>query len=88
MLSAYQVARTMRAERVVSNAEQDVLRVAELRDALGLPGMSTKLALAFRDKLEMKRLFAEAGLAIAEATSRTRCPGDCCSCPPAWVRCG
>lgn len=67
MLFAYQVARTMGAERVVSNAEQDVLRAAELRDALGLPGMSTKLARAFRDKLEMKRLFADAGLTCAEA---------------------
>lgn len=65
MATAYQTARAMGAERVVSNAEQDVLRVAELRDALGLPGTSAEVALAFRDKLVMKRFFADAGLPIA-----------------------
>lgn len=75
MAIAYDEARAMGADRIVSNAEQDVLRVAEIRDALGLPGMSAHTALAFRDKLMMKRLFANAGLAAAPA-SAVRCVSD------------
>lgn len=72
---AYAEAQAMGADYVVSNAEQDVLRVAELRDALGLPGMSAEIALAFRDKLMMKQLFADAGLAAAPAAP-VRCVHD------------
>ncbi len=75
MRVAYEEAQMMKATRIVSNAEQDVLRVAELRDALGLPGISTAMALAFRDKLIMKRLFTTAGLAVATASS-VRCIRD------------
>ena len=75
MAIAYDEARAMGADRIVSNAEQDVLRVAEIRDALGLPGMSAHTALAFRDKLMMKRLFANAGLAAAPASAE-RCVSD------------
>lgn len=75
MTIAYDEAQAMGADRIVSNAEQDVLRVAEIRDALCLPGMSARTALAFRDKLMMKRLFANAGLGAAPA-SAVRCVGD------------
>lgn len=75
MTIAYDEAQAMGADRIVSNAEQDVLRVAEVRDALGLPGMSARTALAFRDKLMMKRLFANAGLGAAPA-SAVRCVSD------------
>ena len=75
MTIAYDEAQAMGADRIVSNAEQDVLRVAEIRDALGLPGMSARTALAFRDKLMMKRLFANAGLGAAPA-SAVRCVSD------------
>ena len=75
MAIAYDEARAMGADRIVSNAEQDVLRVAEVRDALGLPGMPARVALAFRDKLMMKRLFANAGLGAAPA-SAVRCVSD------------
>ena len=75
MVVARAAAIEIAADHVVSNAEQDVLRVAELRDALGLPGMSAQLALAFRDKLVMKQLFADAGLAAAPAAP-VRCVHD------------
>ena len=72
---AYNEAQRLGADYIVSNAEQDVLRAAELRDALGLPGTSGRLALKFRDKLLMKQLFKDAGLAFAEA-AQVRCVED------------
>ncbi len=40
--------------RVVYQAEQDVLRAAQIRELLGLAGQSVESALQFRDKLIMK----------------------------------
>lgn len=40
--------------RIVYQAEQDVLRAAQIRELLGLAGQSVETALRFRDKVIMK----------------------------------
>jgi biotin carboxylase len=52
-----------RPDRIVSNAEDDVLRAGHARSVYGIPGQSSAMALLFRDKVQMKRLFARSGLA-------------------------
>ncbi|HEY3733615.1 MAG TPA: hypothetical protein VGL63_06840 [Streptosporangiaceae bacterium] len=47
-----------RPDRVLANSENDVLRTAEARTIFGIPGQKSRLALAFRDKVAMKSLFA------------------------------
>ena len=51
-----------RPDVIVANAEGDVLRAAEARTLYGIPGMTPAVARQFRDKVEMKGLFAAAGL--------------------------
>lgn len=53
-------------DRIVSTSECDLVRAAELRDLLGVPGMDTATALAYRDKAVMKGLARAAGLATPE----------------------
>ncbi|MEU9030713.1 hypothetical protein AB0D46_24975 [Streptomyces sp. NPDC048383] len=55
--------RTWRPDRILSNSEFDVLRAAEARSIFGIPGQKSASALCFRDKVEMKDLFARAGIA-------------------------
>ena len=52
-------------ERTVAIGECDVLRAARLRAALKLPGQTVESALAFRDKAEMKKRWAERGVPTA-----------------------
>jgi len=52
-----------------------VLRAARLRDLLGIPGQSTASALAYRDKVRMKRCWAQAGIPAAEHAA-LHTPGD------------
>jgi len=51
-------------DRIVALSECDVVRAAELRERLGLPGQSVASARAFRDKPTMKAAAAAAGLAV------------------------
>ena len=51
--------------RVFAQSEHDILRAAGLRHRLGIPGQSLDSALAYRDKLYMKRLACAAGVACA-----------------------
>jgi hypothetical protein len=51
-------------ERVVSLSECDVVRAAQLREWLGLPGQSVASAVAFRDKVVMKDLAMAAGVRV------------------------
>lgn len=55
-------AESMRCEQVESLWEPTVLLAAQLRDALGLPGLTYEQALRFRDKDKMKQAVADAGL--------------------------
>jgi hypothetical protein len=48
--------------RVVSSNEFDLIRAARLRERLGLPGQSVAGALAYRDKLIMRRAAVAAGI--------------------------
>jgi hypothetical protein len=57
-----------RPDVVFSNAESDVLRAAETRTLLGIPGMKSSSAILFRDKVLMKRLFR--GLSIEPVEHR------------------
>ncbi|MFJ7730733.1 acetyl-CoA carboxylase biotin carboxylase subunit family protein [Lysinibacillus sp. NPDC097231] len=58
-------------DRVVALSECDVVRASELRDSLGITGMNTVVARAFRDKVLMKQLAANAGLAVPAFASVT-----------------
>ncbi|HEY2515676.1 MAG TPA: ATP-grasp domain-containing protein [Polyangiaceae bacterium] len=64
--TALRLAREHRIERVVAIAECDILRGAQLRQALGLAGQTVESALAFRDKVVMKRCVSAAGIEVAE----------------------
>ncbi|MFF8955653.1 acetyl-CoA carboxylase biotin carboxylase subunit family protein [Streptomyces sp. NPDC014894] len=61
------VCATGRIERVLTTAESDVVRAARARERHGLPGQRTASALAFRDKLRMRRLAARHGIAVPAA---------------------
>src|SRR5579864_7989510 len=52
-------------ERVIGMLEQLQVPLGEVRDALGLPGMSAEVARNFRDKARMKSLFTAAGVPCA-----------------------
>jgi biotin carboxylase len=52
--TALRLARAHAVEAVFARAEADVVRAAQLRDLLDLPGQRTASALAFRDKVAMK----------------------------------
>jgi biotin carboxylase len=64
-------------EAVVARSEPDILRAARVRDLLGLPGQGWESALAFRDKLVMKRRLAASGVATP-VFSALSCGADLC----------
>jgi biotin carboxylase len=51
--------------RVVATGEDDLYRAAHLRELFGVPGTSPEDVLVFRDKVEMKRRAARAGIPVA-----------------------
>lgn len=53
-LKAAELNEKYRFSRVIYQAEQDVLRAAQIRELLCLPGQSIERALSFRDKVVMK----------------------------------
>jgi biotin carboxylase len=53
------------ADRILTTAEVDVIRAAELREELGIPGQRRESARAYRDKYVMKSIVAEAGIRTA-----------------------
>jgi hypothetical protein len=55
---ALQLAARWRIDHVVATSETDILRAGRIRTHLGLPGQSGDSALAFRNKLDMKRRLA------------------------------
>jgi hypothetical protein len=57
-------ARHYGVDLVASTSEPDVIRAARLRARLGLPGQGTDSAIAYRDKVVMKRLVRRAGLPV------------------------
>ncbi len=58
-----ETARRSGAARILSVTEADVIRAAWVREQLSLPGQRLTSAAAFRDKLLMKTLAADAGIA-------------------------
>ncbi|WP_298337461.1 hypothetical protein [Ferrimicrobium sp.] len=56
------VARDLKPDRVLCNAEDDVVRAGTLRSLLSIQGTTASLAMQFRDKLRMKRIFHNAAL--------------------------
>lgn len=60
---------------IASSSEDDVLRAARLRRRLGLPGQSEESAVAYRDKLTMKKTLQLAGIRVPAMTSLDR-PAD------------
>ena len=64
--AALELAERTRLHAVVARMEGDVLRAARLRELLGLPGQDFASAVAFRDKVLMKNLLRERGLAVPE----------------------
>jgi hypothetical protein len=63
---------------IVAKSEPDILRAARLRGLLRLPGQDWRSAIAFRDKIEMKRRLAAAGVAAPEF-ARLSCGADLCA---------
>lgn len=57
--TALRLARAHEVVAVFARAETDVIRAAQLRELLRLPGQHTASALAFRDKVVMKDLLAD-----------------------------
>lgn len=68
---ALRLAREHSVERIVVLGEDDIVRAAQLRRMLGLPGQSVESAVAFRDKAVMKRIIRAAGIPVADHVSAT-----------------
>jgi biotin carboxylase len=62
--AALESAGRRRPYAVLARMESDVLRAARLRELLGVPGQDFAGALAFRDKVLMKTLLRDQGLAV------------------------
>lgn len=62
-------------DRLVGFLEQLQLPLAEVRDALGIPGMSAAIARNFRDKDRMKEVLRAHGVPVARSTL-ARSPAD------------
>lgn len=60
----FRICQTWAPDRILSNAEDDVMRVAEARTLFGVAGQRSASAVRFRDKVQMKQLFLDAGLEI------------------------
>jgi biotin carboxylase len=67
-LAALEIARQVRPCAVVTRGEVDVLRAARLRELADVPGQRWESAVAFRDKVVMKRLLAAAGIPVPAFT--------------------
>lgn len=63
---ALELAKRFRFTRIFAQSEHDLIRAAELRELLGLPGQSLESAVAFRDKVQMKTRARAAGIATPE----------------------
>ena len=63
---AYEILEKEKIGRVVALDEFDLLRAARLRDMFSLPGQTYKSAVAFRDKLVMKSILQQKGIAVPE----------------------
>lgn len=77
-LAVLELHRERPIEVLVARSEPDILRSARLRGLLGLPGQDWASALAFRDKLEMKRHVAGAGIPVP-AHAPLECGADLCA---------
>ncbi|MEN0137261.1 MAG: carboxylate--amine ligase [Rhodococcus sp. (in: high G+C Gram-positive bacteria)] len=73
--AARELAARHRPDAVFALAEVDVERTARLRGELGLPGLDTATAAAYRDKVLMKELARAAGL-LVPAFAPVRHPAD------------
>ncbi|GIE10701.1 hypothetical protein Afe05nite_25410 [Paractinoplanes ferrugineus] len=62
-------------DRIIINSERDVLRAAEARSLFGVHGMTSDVAVMFRDKVRMKELLAGCGLPVVPYRA-VRCVGD------------
>ncbi|ALK33096.1 ATP-grasp domain-containing protein [Burkholderia plantarii] len=71
---ALELGRTAPIGFIASQSEYDMLRVAALREALGLPGQSVQSARAYRDKVLMKDHMAAAGIPTARYRRMTLAP--------------
>lgn len=63
-LRALQLNERYRFSHVVTTWEFDMLRAAQLREHLGLPGQSVESAIVYRDKVVMKDAARAAGIAV------------------------
>jgi phosphoribosylaminoimidazole carboxylase (NCAIR synthetase) len=62
----YDLCKQHRPSAIVTTSEFDVVRMAKMREAFGIPGQSVASAILFRDKIEMKKKVAQAGLKVPE----------------------
>lgn len=65
-IRALELAKSFAFTRVFAQSEHDLIRAAELREWLALPGQSLKSAITFRDKLLMKNRARTAGVATPD----------------------
>ncbi|WP_378733268.1 acetyl-CoA carboxylase biotin carboxylase subunit family protein [Nocardia brasiliensis] len=66
MTALYALKGGPRVDWIVATAEWLMLPAARIRDALGLPGFTEAQVLTLRDKVKMKRHFAERGIKTPE----------------------
>lgn len=62
-LRALELGARVKFDAIVGYSEVDMIRAARCREALDIPGQTVESAVAFRDKLDMRRRCAAAGLA-------------------------
>lgn len=61
---AYNLYEKIPYDFIIASSETDILRAAQLRDRFKLKGQNYESALAFRDKVRMKQILADAGIRV------------------------
>lgn len=62
----YDLCKKLQPAAIVTTSEFDVVRMAQMRELFGIEGQTVNNALLFRDKIEMKKKVAQAGLKVPE----------------------
>lgn len=62
----YELCKKHKPSAIVTTSEFDVVRMAQMREVFNIPGQSVASAILFRDKIEMKKKVAQAGLKVPE----------------------
>ncbi|MBN9342910.1 MAG: hypothetical protein BGO76_07110 [Caedibacter sp. 38-128] len=68
-LALYKISKEDEIDRIIATSETDILRIGHVRSYLNLRGQNYESALAFRDKVRMKKILQEQGISVPRFSS-------------------